>query len=116
MSRVIGFRLDSTNPREAEALTVLLNWQERGYSTRHILTEALIRLASEDEQPTLPVEELTVLMGQLEQLIEQMQSGTVTTRKSNKTSDGDQLSEAFLSSVSKSSRPGSARESGGQLK
>src|SRR5688500_18656684 len=44
MSEVISFRLDPKNPREAEALRVLACRQEQGYSVRHILTEALLKL------------------------------------------------------------------------
>ena len=106
MSRVIGFRLDPANPREAAALTILLNWQERGFSTRHTLTEALIRLAADEEQPALPLDELTVLMSRLEQVIGQLQSDAVVTRNPNGAASGEQLSEAFLASVSKASRPG----------
>ena len=42
MSRVIGFRLDSDNPREAQ--------REAGYSTRHVLTEALLGLEMIDDE------------------------------------------------------------------
>ena len=44
MSEVICFRLDRDNPREAQALQVLAAWQEAGFSRRHVLTEALLRL------------------------------------------------------------------------
>jgi hypothetical protein len=44
MSEIISFRLDPKIPREAEALRALACRQEQGYSTRHILTEALLQL------------------------------------------------------------------------
>jgi hypothetical protein len=34
MSEVISFRLDNTNPREAQALEVLKAWIGMGYSIR----------------------------------------------------------------------------------
>jgi len=44
MSEVISFRLDNANPREAQALEVLNAWIEKGFSTRFILTTALLEL------------------------------------------------------------------------
>ena len=44
MSKVISFRLNPDNPREAEALSVLEKWQNQGFSTRHTITEAIIKL------------------------------------------------------------------------
>jgi hypothetical protein len=44
MSEVISFRFDLANPREAKALEVLNAWIEKGYSTRHIITTALLEL------------------------------------------------------------------------
>ena len=43
MSEVISFRLDPKNPREAQAMAVLQNRQEKGYRTRDILTWALLQ-------------------------------------------------------------------------
>ena len=41
MSKVYSFRLDENNPREAQAREVIDAWVSKGYSLRHILTEAL---------------------------------------------------------------------------
>ena len=49
MSDVISFRLDKDNPREEKARQVLKYWYEEGYSLRHIMTEALLRL--DEPQP-----------------------------------------------------------------
>ena len=43
MSKVYSFRLDSDNPREAQAIEVIDNWVSQGYSLRNLLTEALIK-------------------------------------------------------------------------
>ena len=43
MSKVCSFRLDSDNPREAQAIEVIDNWVSQGYSLRNLLTEALIK-------------------------------------------------------------------------
>lgn len=44
MSKVISFRMDNANPREAQALDVLNAWTEQGYNLRFVLTEALLQL------------------------------------------------------------------------
>jgi hypothetical protein len=46
MSKVISFRLNPENQREAKALTVIQKWLGQGFSTRHIMTEALLNLDS----------------------------------------------------------------------
>lgn len=45
MSEVISFRLDENNPCEAQARAVLKAWADKGYSVRHVLTEALCSLS-----------------------------------------------------------------------
>ncbi len=42
MSKVISFRLDKANPREAQALNILDTWIGQGYSLRFIFTKALL--------------------------------------------------------------------------
>jgi len=44
MSKVISFRLDPDNPREAQALKILLAKQAEGFSSRRVLADALITL------------------------------------------------------------------------
>ena len=44
MSKVISFRLDPDNPREARALDILEQWREEGFSLRHTVTEAILSL------------------------------------------------------------------------
>lgn len=45
MSKVVSFRLDEDNLEEREALTILEMWQAKGYSTREIMTWALMALS-----------------------------------------------------------------------
>jgi hypothetical protein len=107
MSRVIGFRLDEHNQREAQALLVLTQWQEKGYSTRHILTEALIMLArsDEDEGEDSQLNEMMVVLNQVREQLEHIhQSGLRPNRPSSGKTAA--LSEAFLGSVRQAARPG----------
>ena len=104
MSRVIGFRLDPDNPREAEALAVLEARREAGYSTRQVLTEALLRLElSEDEQQVgIKLEEIAAMMETISHRLSRLQ--TVSHPQQN--GGGASLSEAFVQSVKTAARPG----------
>lgn len=48
MSKVLSFRLDADNPREARAMEVIESWVSQGYSLRQILTEALIEYGGKE--------------------------------------------------------------------
>ena len=50
MSKVISFRLNKNNPREAIAWHVLQARIAKGYSIRHIMTEALIKLDQPEQE------------------------------------------------------------------
>ena len=107
MSKVIGFRLDVNNPREARALNVLEAWQEAGYSTRHILTEALIRLEASDEEPaaSLQLDEVVAALNKVnEQLGRLQQMGLQPARQPEQ--QLAVLSDAFLLSVKSAVKPG----------
>ena len=101
MSEVISFRLDAANPREAQAREVLRSWYAQGYSVRHILTEALLRLDEESEQETaLALAELNEMLDRVGQLLEQMQNGHYTAVASATTEQSQEvLSDAFVASV-----------------
>jgi hypothetical protein len=104
---VIGFRLDENNQREAQALLILRQWQEKGYSTRHILTEALIMLdrSDEDGQGDSQINEVMVVLSQVLKQLEHIQRSGL---RPNMPSSGKTaaLSEAFLGSVRQAARPG----------
>ena len=53
MSEVISFRLNPDNPREAQALDILRTKQAEGFSSRRILTDALINMVTEKKQVSL---------------------------------------------------------------
>jgi hypothetical protein len=107
MSRVIGFRLDENNQREAQALFVLRLWQEKGYSTRHILTEALIKLdrSDGDGREDSQIDEVLIVLNQVREQLEHIhQSGLRPNRPSREETAA--LSEAFLGSVRQAAQPG----------
>ena len=108
MSEVVSFRLDAANPREAQAREVLRSWYAQGYSVRHILTEALLRLDEESEQATeLSLVDLNQTLGRVSQLLEQMQNGHYTAVASATTEQSQEvLSDAFVASVKNTARPG----------
>jgi len=104
MSRVIGFRLDRENPREAQALAVLEARQEAGYSTRHILTEALLALDSEEGAPEFPVEEILSALERVGEQLTRLQQESLRPRMVD--APEASLEEAFLLSVKEVARPG----------
>lgn len=73
MSEVISFRLDPNNPREAQALEVLRARREEGYSTRHVLTEALLGFEGRSDLYTISSpEEFRSTLEQVARLLEQI--------------------------------------------
>jgi len=50
MSKVISFRLNPDNQRDAKAIAILQDWLSRGFSTRHTITEALLNLPSPNSE------------------------------------------------------------------
>ena len=106
MSEVISFRLNPNNPREAYALKILRTKQEEGFSSRRVLTDALIGMAKRKAQDNLiSVEEFNIALERVSHLIE---------RFSNSNQSHDQpihpqvaaLNDNFLYSVKIAARPG----------
>ena len=108
MSEVISFRLDATNPREAQAREVLRSWYAQGYSVRHIITEALLKVDEESEQVTdIALAELNETLGRVGQLLEQMQNRGYTTVAAEAAGQAQEaLSGAFVASVKSAAKPG----------
>jgi hypothetical protein len=105
MSRMIGFRLDPANPREARALDVLEAWQEQGYSLRHVLTEALLRLDEDEASNTVSV--LQETLAQLTQLLEELRDRPYTIPAAPVDSlSHAALTDAFIGSVRQAARSG----------
>lgn len=76
MSKVISFRLDQANPREAQALRVLNVWIEKGFSVRFILTKSLLELdySGSDIEIKQDDQSLDVVKDHLEQVLEIVKS------------------------------------------
>lgn len=112
MSEVICFRLDRSNPREAQALQILATWQEAGFSRRHVLTEALLRLDDDSEDNTADtLATLHETLAQVQALLEGMQNGHYVPAKVQPSEPESQaLAESFLASVRQAARPGLRRE------
>jgi len=75
MSKVISFRLNPDNPRDAKALAVLQNWLSQGFSTRYTITEALLELDSTNAKAT-DKEALRDLSQQLKELLKNIEIGS----------------------------------------
>ena len=104
MSRVIGFRLDPKNPREAEALAILESRREEGYSTRQILLEALLNLDAETNTQTVSaqLDDITAILNAVNQQVSRLQA-TPRLTENGKESD---LSAAFVQSVKNAAKSG----------
>jgi hypothetical protein len=98
MSEVISFRLDKDNPREAQARAVLKAWADKGYSVRHVLTEAL--LAYQGSHKDMDVHELSVKLDQMYNILQQ--NGTPPTSLEKDVG----LSDRFLASIKTAAKPG----------
>jgi hypothetical protein len=105
MSTVISFRLDRNNPREAQALLVLVRWQEEGYSIRHIMTEALIRLEESDTKPDTHLADILAALQAISQQIGQLEARSTYPGRTTPEPQAA-LSDAFLIAVKGAARPG----------
>jgi hypothetical protein len=113
MSQVIGFRLDQDNPREAQALALLEAWQKRGYSTRYIITEALLQLDGKTEsEVSSTVAELQKALDHAHRLLERMQNGQIASpqHQAEDQPEQAQLTESFVLSVKEAARSGMTLE------
>jgi len=105
MSEVISFRLNPKNPREAEALSILLDWSSQGFSTRHTITEALLILASKKCE-TIDNRMLADLSCQIKHLIENIEVGPFPELRDDDISSKEKLSDNFVTSILKAAKPG----------
>ena len=109
MSKVISFRLDEDNPREAKALAVLKARCEQGHRTRTIITEALIRLdggpnnsGTKDDNGNL-----ATIASQVNHLVDLIKAGNGIPM--NPQEDGGptpELTGNFLDSIKQAAKPG----------
>ena len=105
MSNVISFRLNPENPREAEALTVLQDWLTQGFSTRHTITEALLKLDASNSH-TAENQVLEDLSHQIKELLGNFESGSSLVLATDGISSQKKLSDGFVSSILKTAKPG----------
>jgi DNA-directed RNA polymerase specialized sigma subunit len=108
MSRVICFRLDENNPREAKVLALIFSQQEAGFTIRQVMVNALLKLSME-EVNELPViaSELRIALGEVHILLNKMQNEQfVSVSSETENSDETRLTEGFLESVRQAAKPG----------
>ena len=98
MSTVISFRLSPENPREAEALAVLKIWHNQGFSIRHTLTEALLRLESV-KPSTIENDALNNLSIQIKKLQESFETGPYYKLMVSNIPAKEKLSDEFVTSI-----------------
>ena len=106
MSEVISFRLDPDNPREAQALEILKTKQAEGFSSRRVLTDALIGIIANNGQDTLfSIDEFNTALEQVSGLLEQLRGGNQTQSQPTPPQVAA-LDDNFLNSVAIAARPG----------
>jgi hypothetical protein len=98
MSKVYSFRLNSDNPREAQAREVIESWVNDGYSLRYVVTEALLN----NLEYKIKLEDIYSLVEKLKNMI----SGGEITRSIVIDKEFNGLSPTFTTSVKNSVRPG----------
>jgi len=106
MSKVISFRLDESNPREAEAMEVLKSMQKQGYKLRHILVEALLNLEG-NWKKQVSLSQLDDISHQIAQVQDQLANIGVapfTTKTNQRSQPG--LQDSFLNSIRQAAKPG----------
>lgn len=118
MSKVVSFRLDEDNFEEREALAILEAWQEKGYSTREIMTWALMSLAGTptpeekeaqaDGEARETITELRQVLDQAQEFLEALRDIKAMPAEVEVPSQPKPvLTEAFLASVrNKVAKPG----------
>jgi len=105
MSKVISFRLNPDNPREASALSVLQDWLTQGYSVRHTMTEALLKLDLENSQKS-DNKALSVLSQRINELLDSIEGGIPPLIPSDTVSANEKPTDGFVYSMRKAARPG----------
>jgi hypothetical protein len=106
MSEVVSFRLDPDNPREAQALEILRAKQAEGFSSRRILTDALISMViQKGESAFFPIDEFNETLKQVSGLLERLNDGNQSQIQPTYPQVAT-LNENFLSSVKTTARPG----------
>lgn len=102
MSKVYSFRLDSDNPREAQAIEVIDTWVSQGYSLRNLLTEALIKRGINQDNSSKLIE----YMERLSELVQEIDKGVGSNYRGEEVT---RLPVAFVDAMKKSYKQGIRR-------
>ena len=109
MSKVISFRLDEDNPREARALAVLKARCAQGHRARNVITEALIRLdeATNNSGTKDDDESLATIASQVNHLVDMIKAGNnIPIGPKNDGGTRPELTGNFLDSIKLAAKPG----------
>ena len=109
MSKVISFRMDEANPREARALEVIIAWTEQGHNLRFILTQALLELGHPGSDITMNQDgqALNAVLDHIDQVIKMVKTMQPDrTPRQDPSIASPTLSEGFLTSVKHRAKPG----------
>lgn len=106
MSEVISFRLNPDNPREAKALDILRSKQAEGFSSRRILTDALIDMVTDKKQVySVPMTEFYNALEQVSDLLERLDVDDHNDHQSTH-SRVAVLNDNFINSMKNAAKPG----------
>jgi len=105
MSKVISFRLNPNNPRDAKALAVLQDWLFQGFSTRRTITEALLQVDSTSTKAT-DNSVLNDLSQQIKDLLDSIGPDVTLNKIKDERWSQEKLAEGFVTSVLKAAKPG----------
>ena len=106
MSEVISFRLNPDNPREARALEILKTKQSEGFSSRRVLTDALVGMGTKTDQDILlSIEDFN---SALEHFVDLLKGVNVGNRSDDQSTHPKVavLTENFLNCVKVAAKPG----------
>ncbi len=109
MSEVISFRLDKANPREAQALEILIAWIEKGFSASFIFTNALLELdhPGSEAEMSQDAPDLGEVLDQIGQVLEILKSIKADSPNEQFLEQGkSNLNEGFLTSIKQGVKPG----------
>lgn len=104
MSKVISFRFNPENPREAEALIGLQNWLTKGFSIRHTIAEALLKLESSNSQMAKNPA-LIDLSHHIKELLDNIDMGSSLVMPNSYIRSKEKLSDGFVSTILKTAKP-----------
>ena len=105
MSEVISFRLNPNNPREAQALEILRTKQEEGFSSRRVLTDALISIVTDKDQ--INIDEFNTALEHVQGLLERLnRDNHDLSQSTHSQSQVVALKDNFLNSVKIAAKPG----------